>query len=48
MNAVWAPSEIPFSNGYPNPKAATEDYMDCIEKAFLDAVERCKMIGCES
>ncbi|KAF8474313.1 FMN-linked oxidoreductase [Gautieria morchelliformis] len=44
-NNVWAPSEIPFSNEYPKPKAATEEYLDYVEKAFIDAVERCKQIG---
>jgi hypothetical protein len=48
MYAVWAPSEIPFSNEYPKPKGATEEYLDYVEKAFIDAVERCKQIGCKS
>lgn len=47
MYIVWGPSQIPFSDGYAKPKAATEEYMDYIEKAFVDAVERCKKIGCE-
>lgn len=42
---VWAPSAIPFAPDYPNPKELTEEKLDYIEKAFLDAVERCKQIG---
>lgn len=47
-DTVWAPSAIPFAPDYPNPKELTEEKLDYVEKAFLDAVERCKKIGCMS
>ena len=48
FNVVWAPSDLQYASDYPKPKAATEAYLDYVEKGFLDAVERCKKIGCES
>jgi len=44
-NNVWGPTEIPHAEGYPVPKAATEEHMDYVEKAWVDATERCKKIG---
>ncbi|KAF8589765.1 FMN-linked oxidoreductase [Ramaria rubella] len=35
---VWAPSEISFAKDYANPKEVTEEYMDYLEKAFLDSI----------
>lgn len=40
-------SEIPFADAYPKPKALTADGLKRIEQAFVDAVERCKQIGCK-
>ncbi|CAE7150458.1 unnamed protein product [Rhizoctonia solani] len=42
---VFGPSTIPFGDSYPRPKAMTLDDISALEKAFLDAVERCKQIG---
>ncbi|KIJ66308.1 hypothetical protein HYDPIDRAFT_109302 [Hydnomerulius pinastri MD-312] len=42
---VYGPSEIPFSDTYPKPKAMTEDNIKYVEDAFLAAVERSKKIG---
>ena len=46
--SVYAPSAISFADDYPNPKALSTEELDYVEKAFLDAVERCKKIGCTS
>ncbi|CAE6467531.1 unnamed protein product [Rhizoctonia solani] len=42
---VVGPSTIPFGGNYPQPKAMTLGDIDALEKAYLDAVERCKQIG---
>ncbi|KAF8713313.1 NADH flavin oxidoreductase, partial [Rhizoctonia solani] len=42
---VVGPSEIPFGDNYPRPKAMTLEDIDALEKAYMDAVERCKLIG---
>ncbi|CUA68386.1 Putative NADPH dehydrogenase C23G7,10c [Rhizoctonia solani] len=42
---VVGPSTIPFGDNYPRPKAMTLEDIDALEKAYLDAVERCKQIG---
>ncbi|KAJ6520227.1 NADH:flavin oxidoreductase 2 [Mycena sanguinolenta] len=42
---VYAPSAIPWSDRYPNPKAMTEQDMQHVEDAFVAAVKRCKQIG---
>ncbi|KAI0778351.1 hypothetical protein BD413DRAFT_106243 [Trametes elegans] len=42
---VYGPSEIPFSDLYPKPKALTEEQIDDIVEAFGKAVERCKEAG---
>lgn len=43
---VMAPSEISFQPGsYPDPVAASTEYIKDLKKAYLDAVERCKTIG---
>lgn len=39
-------SEGSFNPGfYPEPKAATEEYIENYKKEWLKAVERCKEIG---
>jgi 2,4-dienoyl-CoA reductase-like NADH-dependent reductase (Old Yellow Enzyme family) len=45
---VFGPSTIPFGENYPRPKAMTLDDIDALEKAYVDAVEKCKLIGCAS
>ncbi|KAI8981391.1 FMN-linked oxidoreductase [Trametes punicea] len=42
---VYGPSEIPFSDQYPKPKAMTEQQMQSLLEAFTKAVERCKEAG---
>ncbi|CAE6463736.1 hypothetical protein ACGC1H_005364 [Rhizoctonia solani] len=42
---VVGPSTIPFGSNYARPKAMTLEDIDALEKAYLDAVERCKQIG---
>ncbi|KAI0756837.1 FMN-linked oxidoreductase [Daedaleopsis nitida] len=42
---VPGPSEIPFSDLYPKPKAMTDKDILRIEDAFVAAVERCKQVG---
>ncbi|KAJ7269332.1 NADH:flavin oxidoreductase 2 [Mycena haematopus] len=42
---VYAPSAIPWSQQYPDPKAMTEQDLQYVEDAFVAAVERCKQIG---
>ncbi|KAJ6621166.1 putative NADH:flavin oxidoreductase 2 [Mycena sp. CBHHK59/15] len=44
-NNVYAPSEIPFSGNYPQPKPMTEEDMKHVEDAFVAAIGRCKQIG---
>ncbi|KAF7347669.1 putative NADPH dehydrogenase C23G7.10c [Mycena venus] len=44
-NNVYAPSAIPWSEKYPNPKEMTEQDMQYVEDAFVAAVNRCKEIG---
>lgn len=46
-HAVYGPSGIPYADIYPKPKAATEEYLLSVEDAFVEAVERCKEIGCK-
>ncbi|KAF7339303.1 putative NADPH dehydrogenase C23G7.10c [Mycena sanguinolenta] len=45
---VYAPSAIPWSDTYPNPKAMTEEDMQYVEDAFAAAVKRCREIGCQT
>lgn len=46
MISVVGPSEISFDDKeYPLPYAATAEYISSLKQAFLDAVERCKVIG---
>ncbi|KAF7347670.1 Nadh:flavin oxidoreductase nadh oxidase [Mycena venus] len=44
-NNVYAPSAIPWSETYPNPKEMTEQDMKYVEDAFVAATKRCKEIG---
>jgi len=44
-NDVYAASAIPFSDSYPAPREATLEDIRRLEQAFVDAVERCKVIG---
>ncbi|KAF9481664.1 putative NADH:flavin oxidoreductase 1 [Pholiota conissans] len=44
-NAVFGPSDIPFADSYPAPKALTERGLLDIENAFVASIERCKEIG---
>lgn len=46
--AVPGPSDIPFSDLYPKPNPMTEEDMQRVEDAFVQAVERCKRVGCQS
>ncbi|KAG9314036.1 hypothetical protein JVU11DRAFT_4815 [Chiua virens] len=43
--SVYGPSEIQFSDVYPHPKAMSEEDIQRVEDAFLDAVERCRKAG---
>ncbi|OBZ78749.1 putative NADPH dehydrogenase C23G7.10c [Grifola frondosa] len=42
---VYGPSDIPFADDYPVPKAMTESDMLHVEDAFIKAIERCEKIG---
>ncbi|KAI0324471.1 FMN-linked oxidoreductase [Cubamyces sp. BRFM 1775] len=42
---VYGPSDIPFSEQFPKPKALTEEQMHGLLDAFTKATERCKEIG---
>ncbi|KAI0361437.1 FMN-linked oxidoreductase [Trametes cingulata] len=42
---VYGPSEIPFSDQYPKPKALTEQQLSDLLDAFVKATERCKEVG---
>ncbi|PPQ71462.1 hypothetical protein CVT26_011241 [Gymnopilus dilepis] len=42
---VYGPSDIPFSDMFPNPKALTVDGLAAIEKAFIDSIARCEQAG---
>jgi 2,4-dienoyl-CoA reductase-like NADH-dependent reductase (Old Yellow Enzyme family) len=42
---VYGPSEIPFSDMYPDPKTMTEQDLLHVETAFLESIERCKKAG---
>jgi len=44
-DGVYSSSDIAFNEDFPTPKAATEKYLDNLDKAFIQAVERCKQIG---
>lgn len=45
-NGVMAPSSISYQDGnFPKPVEADAAYLDNLKKAYLDAVERCKVIG---
>ena len=44
---VVAPSAIAFGETYPQPREVSLEDIDALEKAYVDAVERCKLIGCE-
>ncbi|KAI5114809.1 hypothetical protein M0805_002240, partial [Coniferiporia weirii] len=39
------PSEIPFSDEFPNPTPLTEEGLKKIEDGFVEAIQRCKTIG---
>ncbi|KAJ8488486.1 hypothetical protein ONZ51_g3512 [Trametes cubensis] len=42
---VYGPSDIPFSEQFPQPKALTEEQIEVLLDAFAKAAERCKEIG---
>ncbi|KAF8598334.1 NADH:flavin oxidoreductase/NADH oxidase [Ceratobasidium sp. AG-I] len=42
---VVAPSAIAFGETYPQPREMSGDEIDALVKAYVDAVERCKLIG---
>ncbi|CEL53089.1 Putative NADPH dehydrogenase C23G7,10c OS=Schizosaccharomyces pombe (strain 972 / ATCC 24843) GN=SPBC23G7.10c PE=3 SV=1 [Rhizoctonia solani AG-1 IB] len=42
---IIGPSDIPFSDELGKPKALTEEGIQGLLKAYMDAVERCKKIG---
>jgi hypothetical protein len=44
---VYGPTDVPWSDTYPVPKAMTEGDMLKVEDAFVAAIERCKVIGCK-
>ena len=44
---TWAPSPIPFDEGWPVPEELTEADLARIEKAFVEAAERALRIGFE-
>ncbi|CAE7150856.1 unnamed protein product, partial [Rhizoctonia solani] len=44
---VVGPSDIPFADNYPTPKPLSVEGIKDIVQAYVDAVERCKKIGCE-
>ncbi|KAF8807812.1 NADH:flavin oxidoreductase/NADH oxidase [Phlegmacium glaucopus] len=43
--AVYGPSEIPFSESYPNPREMTIHDMLNVENAFVSAIQRSKKAG---
>ncbi|KAI9065907.1 FMN-linked oxidoreductase [Trametes sanguinea] len=43
-NEVYGPSNLPFCENYPKPQAMTEEQIQRVVDAFLQAVERCKRI----
>lgn len=45
---VLGPSAIPFSDQYPMPHAMSVEEIKRVEDAFIEAVERCKQVGCRS
>ncbi|KAG8696108.1 hypothetical protein FRC09_008728 [Ceratobasidium sp. 395] len=45
VDNVVGPSDIPFSETYPQPRALTEQEIDALVQSYVDAVERCKQIG---
>ena len=44
--AVSGPSDIPFSDQYPSPVPMSEEEILRVENAFVQAIERCKQVGC--
>ncbi|CAE6490053.1 unnamed protein product [Rhizoctonia solani] len=42
---VVGPSNIPFADNYPTPRALSVEEIKDIVQAYVDAVERCKKIG---
>ncbi|EKM51565.1 uncharacterized protein PHACADRAFT_62200, partial [Phanerochaete carnosa HHB-10118-sp] len=44
-NDVFAPSEVPFADDHPKPKAMLTEDLIRVEEAFLAAVERAKKAG---
>jgi len=44
---VVGPSTIPFSDTYPKPRALTVEEIDSLEDKYVEAVQRCKKIGCK-
>lgn len=47
-DAVYGPSDIPFSDSFPIPKPLTDSDMERVDAAFVSSLERCKKIGCKS
>ncbi|KAF8665430.1 hypothetical protein AX16_000449 [Volvariella volvacea WC 439] len=41
---VVGPSDLPFADTYPHPRALTEEDLDKLQEAFLHAIDRCKEI----
>ncbi|TDL22724.1 FMN-linked oxidoreductase [Rickenella mellea] len=44
-NDVWAPSAIPFSDTFPQPKALTRDGIKAVVQAFADTAKRAVKAG---
>ena len=42
---VWAPSTVPFDEGYPKPKEATKEYMKKVTEAYVASAKRAVQIG---
>ncbi|GLB35920.1 putative NADH flavin oxidoreductase [Lyophyllum shimeji] len=44
-NNVYGPSNLPYADDYPSPKAMSEQDMDDLERAFVSAIGRCERAG---
>ena len=48
LRVVVAPGAIAFGETYPQPREMSGGEIDALVQAYVDAVERCKLIGCTS
>lgn len=44
---VYGPSEIPFNQHYPKPKALTVEQIHALTRKFVDSAERAKAANCK-